>query len=266
MCRQAILFCVCILLGAVTTLAVAWACATWSDLEEQTPAAKLIQATPDNGWLRFSRHRGFGARRHETSAFIAHVDESGNATSTHITVQESGGYVTVSGLVGLHLIESPYTIHLHIDDPYWSRLADLSKFDNQSGDFVDEEGAFGWPVLAMWCSYYTMAWEKDESGKRIWQPPIYESVFRPSVSLRRVLPAGLGDRPLPLRPIAMGFATDTSLYSFAWWFVLIGANKARRWRPHAKGQCEHCAYDLRGTSSDRCPECGRKLTRLKPAG
>ncbi|MCH8316797.1 MAG: hypothetical protein IIA64_12570 [Planctomycetes bacterium] len=255
-CRQASLFCVCLLLGAVTTLAVAWSCATWSDLEEQTPAAKLIQAMPDNWWLRFSRHRGFGARRYEISAFVARVDGSGDATSTHLTVQESGGYVTVSGLVGLHLIESPYTLHLPIDDPYWSRLADLSNFDNQSGDFVDEEGAFGWPMLAMWCSYNTKTWVIKDDGKRTWQPARNGSLLQPSASLQRLLPTGLGDRPLPLRPIVIGFAGNTALYSFGWWFALFVAKKTRRWRRRAKGRCEHCAYDLRGTSSDRCPECG----------
>lgn len=256
MCRQAILFCVYLLLGAVTTLAVSWACATWSDLLEQTPAAKLIQATPGNGWVRFSRHRGFGARRYETSAFIAHVDASGNATSSHITVRQSGGYVTISGLVGLHLIESPYTLHLPIEDQYWSRLADLSSFDNQSGEFVDEEGAFGWPMLAMWCSYHTDTWVLNKDGTRTWQRARNESLFQPSASLQRLLPAGLGDRPLPLRPIVVGFAADTALYSFAWWFALFVAKKTRRWWRRAKGQCEHCVYDLRGTSSDRCPECG----------
>ena len=264
MCNRIACCCVCLLLGAGTTVAVAWACATWSDLEEQTQAAKLINTDLGNCWLSFNRHRGFGARRCDADMFFVCINASDNATSSHITVQESGGYVTVSGLRRLHG-ESPYTIHLPIDDPYWSRLADQYPFDDQRGEFVDEEDAFGWPMLAMWCSYYTDTWAMNEDGTRTWKPTRNESLFQPSASLQRLLPAGLGDRPLPLRPIAIGFAGDTAFYSFAWWFVGIGAKKARRWRRRAKGECEHCTYDLRGTSSERCPECGRKLTRMKAA-
>lgn len=37
-----------------------------------------------------------------------------------------------------------------------------------------------------------------------------------------------------------------------WRFVL--RTRERRW--HRQGRCSECGYDLRGTPSDRCPECG----------
>ncbi len=250
-----------LLLGAATTLAVAWSCATWRQMSEQPPVAFHVMSQDNGWWFSAQRLGGFGAKRRELAGTWARTDAKGRVVSQFDTIRITKDYFIFQGYLGLANTATvpqpePPVYRLPIDHTLWSRLGDHSHFDNQSGEFVQEEGAFGWPMLAMWCSYYTMAWEKDESGKRIWQPARNESLFQPSASLQRLLPAGLGDRPLPLRPIVIGFAGDTAFYSFAWWFVLIGAKKSKRWRRRAKGQCEDCAYDLRGASSDRCPECG----------
>ncbi len=261
MCRQAILFCVCLLLGSVTTLAVAWACATWSQMSEQPPVAFHVMSQDNGWWFSAQRLGGFGAKRRELAGTWARTDAKRCVISQFNTIRITKDHFIFQGYLGLVNTATigqpePPVYRLPIDHTLWSRLGDHFNFDNQSGEFVDEEGAFGWPMLAMWCSYNTKTWVLKDNGTRTWQPARNESLFQPSASLQRLLPAGLGDRPLPLRPIAMGFATDTSLYSFAWLFLGIGANKARRSRRRAKGQCEHCVYDLRGTSSDRCPECG----------
>jgi hypothetical protein len=46
------------------------------------------------------------------------------------------------------------------------------------------------------------------------------------------------------------------------WMLL--SPRARRARRRAKGFCAHCGYDLRA-SSDRCPECGAAIDRIKAA-
>jgi len=58
------------------------------------------------------------------------------------------------------------------------------------------------------------------------------------------------------------------------WFVallllgpsLYALSRARRMRHrHAGGLCRHCGYDLRVTTSGRCPECGEQVSAAKPA-
>lgn len=260
-CRQAILFCVYLLLGAVTTLAVAWACATWSQMSQQPPVAFHVMSQDNGWWFSAQRLGGFGAKRRELAGTWARTDAKGRVVSQSNTIRITKDYFIFQGYLGLANTATvtqpePPVHRLPIDHTRWSRLGDHVNFDNQSGRFVDEEGAFGWPMLAMWCSYNTKTWVIKDDGTRAWQPARSESLLQPSASLQRLLPTGSGDRPLPLRPIVTGFAGDTALYSFAWWFALFVAKKTRRWRRRAKGQCEHCVYDLRGTSSDRCPECG----------
>ena len=43
----------------------------------------------------------------------------------------------------------------------------------------------------------------------------------------------------------------------------LGAFIAARAKPTDLGLCNDCGYDLRGSSSSRCPECGTELTILQ---
>jgi hypothetical protein len=38
--------------------------------------------------------------------------------------------------------------------------------------------------------------------------------------------------------------------------VVLVSNRWRRWRRRGQGRCIQCGYDLRGTPSGRCSECG----------
>lgn len=70
---------------------------------------------------------------------------------------------------------------------------------------------------------------------------------------------GDGDRPraLPLRPEWPGFAINTALYGAIAYLVLFGAGTLRRARRRRRGLCPHCGYDRRGLGADSlCPECG----------
>lgn len=64
---------------------------------------------------------------------------------------------------------------------------------------------------------------------------------------------------LPLRPMWVGFVTNSLFYSlilFGVWCVPLALNRLRRWRRRMTGRCEFCGYDMSGTCALRCSECG----------
>ncbi len=60
----------------------------------------------------------------------------------------------------------------------------------------------------------------------------------------------------PLRPLWPGFAINTLFYAAILWCLFAAPFALRRRRRIKRGLCSKCAYDLRGTSSETCPECG----------
>ena len=241
MITRIIQLCSCLLLGTATTLAVAWGCATWSRMSERSPVAFHAMTQDEGWWFSAECSGGFGATRRELGVIWARTDAERHVVSQSDRIQITKDHFIFRRYVGLanHATFPPPEPPVHrlpIDNALWSRLTDLSKFGNQSGDFVEEEGAFGWPMLAMWCSYSTRTWEIDVTGRRTWQPARSESLLHPSASLQRSLPAGLGGRPLPLQPIVRGFVVDTTLYSSAWWSLLLGIPRVRRWNRRSPGR------------------------------
>lgn len=66
---------------------------------------------------------------------------------------------------------------------------------------------------------------------------------------------------LPIKPIWRGFLINTSLYTLAWFVVVVGISqtirKYQRFRRVRLGLCVECRYDLKGSPIDvPCPECG----------
>ncbi len=45
--------------------------------------------------------------------------------------------------------------------------------------------------------------------------------------------------------------------------VYLGIKPARHWHRRRRRLCVRCKYDLRGTESGRCPECGTAISNLK---
>jgi hypothetical protein len=64
------------------------------------------------------------------------------------------------------------------------------------------------------------------------------------------------DRMLPLRPIWPGFAINTVFYAGVLWLLFAAPFAMRRRRRIKRGLCPKCGYDLRGSESKECPECG----------
>ena len=68
-------------------------------------------------------------------------------------------------------------------------------------------------------------------------------------------------RRLPVAILWPGFAINTIFYAAILWLLFAGPGMLRRRRRRLKrGLCPHCAYDLRGIDSPRCPECGAPIS------
>ena len=66
---------------------------------------------------------------------------------------------------------------------------------------------------------------------------------------------------MPLRPILPGLLANTAIYGGVWWAMLFGPGMLIRWRRRRAGRCAKSGYDLRGRArapgvESACPECG----------
>ena len=128
---------------------------------------------------------------------------------------------------------------------------------NFRGEAFWQEKAFGFPCLAI-------AWIQ------MWDDQIQRDCFRNGIVLEEG--RGIMDwRILPLRPIWPGFVIDTPFYAAIWGAIFFGFASAKRAIRRRRGRCPRCGYDLRGgvmsdkrlamsgetaTSTAGCPECG----------
>lgn len=61
---------------------------------------------------------------------------------------------------------------------------------------------------------------------------------------------------LPLRPVLPGFVLGTLVWGVASLALAWGCVSVRRGIRRRSGRCEMCGYDLKGTPTGVCPECG----------
>ncbi len=66
---------------------------------------------------------------------------------------------------------------------------------------------------------------------------------------------------IPVSPFWPGFAGDTVFYGAATGVFMLVRTQVVRFRRRRRGLCPFCRYDLSGSDSDTCPECGRTIRR-----
>lgn len=192
-----------------------------------------------------------------------------NSVGTRIFSTLSQGTIGIgqsAHLEGIHPLNTYVSArpdHVCLSLPQWSRTHRRPPQDGESGlldarnvlESPNEiiEDARGWPFRSLMCR---LAF--DNESKR-WRALSWSG----TLPLRGDDSAGrqnvIGPRVIPTSPIAAGLLLNAVCFSgMALLIVCAWKNllAAVRW---GRGCCSHCAYDLRGIDSCRCPECGEMI-------
>lgn len=108
----------------------------------------------------------------------------------------------------------------------------------------------GWPCLSIHCLSAAPVDVTSDSSSWRWgftAPSLLEP--------HRDADEGV-TRPIPLRPIPLGFALNTLLYAAAMYSVWWGFTRHRQLRRLRRGACARCGYEVGVLAV--CPECGAR--------
>jgi predicted RNA-binding Zn-ribbon protein involved in translation (DUF1610 family) len=213
----------CLALGAVTTVAVAWGL-----------ALRVVVPITGNAYLAA---RGTLPERADRSRWWCGVKSRPGLTAVVWELELSARQmVVVRSRSSGSLPEAPAP-----ELPHWANGPDLDR--REAAGTIRAESARGWPMRALWYEVTIAGNKRTDAGGFL-------------------LPMGLDwlgpGRVLPFRPIAPGLAVDTLFFAAIWYGALLvpGARRqASRWR---SGRCTWCGYDLAHAAAVRCPECGRE--------
>lgn len=266
----------CLFLGVVTTLLLAWGSALWSRtdnfyiLRSSWPRAIVDAPGPldlPGPFFLANDQQGFGFRfqifEREPArivfvdfmhyVLIARLDEASARgdfllrTPSHLLVEHSQSprlqavLARAQRTAKLNYLVRTLTNHLKGATP--------SAADERYEDVSTVIGWMetGWPLRCM------------QGGYRLHSPsPAMGANGSPAQVISSM---NLSDQPgslrlLPLSPMILPFLGNVLLYSAAWWLLLFGVFRARRQFRRERGCCLRCGYDLRGQEESGCPECG----------
>jgi len=217
---------VCVSLGVVTTIAVAWACAAWVD-----PYATVQPSPRRSGGALDGRHYLFWIVGEHTAFGTARIQSSwaGHGRS------DRGAW------------RGPFFGPPEPLIPRWAPFLVPSAITPGGPDHVGVADGRGWPFLAMWSGLFfdgTLPSPTIMHGLVL--NPSAMSGPSPSTTVRM----------LPLALIWSGFLADVAIYSLVWFGLLMLIIAGRRALRSREGCCVNCGYDLRGTPHGKCPECG----------
>ncbi len=224
---------VCLLLGIVSTIAVAWACAAWVDPYTTAQPSPRRSGGATNGryytiWM-VGEHAAIGAAR--TNSFWGDPSYTGLFSS------------------------GPFFGPPEPLIPKWAPFLVPSTDIPAGPQHVRVADARGWPFLAMWSGL-----SYDEPIQLPTKTPMimHGLVVNPSAMSGPSPETTV--RMLPLALIWGGFLADIAFYSLIWLVLLILTVAGRRALRSRQGCCVICGYDLRGTPHGKCPECGSAIT------
>jgi len=218
-----------LLLGAATSIAIAW-------------AAMLIEVD--------QAAEQYAAYDEDQDGWVALVERSPGRTAI------SGTKAVAPGMASRTLQNFGWPDPGPA--PSWSMLN-----RNEASSFVRiHEAASGWPML---CLKYTRVaenlrwveeWDLKNRGALAGLAPWHADSMDPAEA-----------RCLPLLPMFPGMVVDTFLYALVWLSACAIVYAYTRWRAATRRRahlCARCGYELEPSSSDRCPECGAEASYRPP--
>ncbi len=258
-----------VVLGALTTIGVAWGLAIrgvsyqvlpfdytkWVLLKMKADSCVLLLATPVKTF-------GFTAfiTRLEPPADDASRDRTPLEKLKTVTVaswlpQESSDRYALRSTGELESTEKCYSVISEVPD-----LRHCNDIVHRTGDYVTrDEWHIGWPLRCLWSFQETLGGggggdvfeiREAQHGWKLRAGKDWS--FRPYVDTQ-----WQGTWFVPTGILPLGFAINTAIYALAWSPLVFipGALIRRSRRKH--NRCIHCAYDLRATPTGKpCPECG----------
>ena len=226
-----------LLLGAITTIAVAWGCAFWTDVNDGS-LTRVIQPSESDAYeWYFDVHRQPGSA--SINLWCISLGKGGSdEVAPAIPTTVPPGFPTWN--------------------QGWPHESQVSWFGSQ---IPRAQEARGWPWLAMWCEHFTYF---EQTVEELRSNPAYVTYktlpyrgFALKPIARPIRPAIT--RVLPLGIIWTGFAGCTVLYASLYLILLYMPSmftSLRQQIRRRRNQCIACGYDLRGTEHEVCPECG----------
>ncbi len=234
--RWGVFILVCLLLGMVTTVAVAWGIAVRVDLSRSfiSSYSEIVDAagSPIGLWLYEERRSG------SRLLSVGWRQVSWRANDEGIIRQLAPSTIAANSIPDISLLR------LTAADPRW--------LEHSSGG-LDVE-ARGWPLPALWRDV------SDSKMLREW-PGLQRPVIRGAEGIAlpwirgTTNPSGSSIR-LPIRPIPSGLVIDTVCFGLVWFGAFGFVPCCRELRRRRPGRCTSCGYDLTGNQSGTCPECG----------
>ncbi len=218
-----------LLLGAGVSVAVAWSCAIWHYVG-RAPRIAIGSTLEDSTtpWQAAMYHSSLAHRVH-------------SAWGPLVTTQQAGDWP--SELMGR-------SARLLLPQSDEARIAGARVLDRR-----------GWPMRSMWSALELEALAPLRPGSAPTQSIGDVSRVIRGIELSPYPQFGSEaqlhrHRVLPLGIIWRGFAVNTLLFAAMAWFLLVILQYSRRAIRAGAGRCPGCAYELRHTVCDRCPECG----------
>ena len=111
----------------------------------------------------------------------------------------------------------------------------------------------GWPMVALASAYVWVPDSAAPSGKR---PVACDGIPTGDRKVRKGQGGWQYPVVLPCRPIPLGLIADTLFYASLWATLLFAPGFVRRRVRRRRNHCPRCNYSLAGIASSACPECG----------
>lgn len=210
-------------LGIVTTVAVAWFCAAFLELRQINFDFQSMTSLAPPCWVQSYYHRPGACRA--ASQFLPQRDSS----------------------FAFYVGQSKFWRK----GCAWCTLPDFPPSNEWSTSRFKYEDRRGWPFPAL--SYTIDAIDSE----LVTRPAMYRVTngipLKPSKGKKDIL---LSCRALPTKPIALFFLADTGLFSLFWFASFQIPKLALRWMRKRKCRCLVCGYDRQHLVTNICPECG----------
>ena len=241
---------VCLVLGAITTVAVAWGCAYWQN------GTNWFKPHVD----REGRWYSIENRASVTVKIDAAFGRTAVLTMAHTYPTDSkvrypGGQVRDAFADLIEKLEprsNEFSSPLDVL-PYWETWSEpliRSYWSDLSVDQSHYAFATGWPFRAFFFEY-------DDVFSR---PTGYGApgAFRIDSTHERYGRPMTEWHFIPYRVLPLGFTLNTLFYAAIWFGLFFGFAGTKRFLRVKRGRCPRCGYDLRGGAGlvAGCPECG----------